>query len=180
MSRIGKKPVTVPSTVQINLNGSKLSVKGHKGELSRDLPPSISAALDNGQIVVTRPDDTKRNKALHGLTRALIQNMVIGVSEGFQKTLKLVGVGYRAEVKGSALILNVGFSHPIVFSTLPELTISSNPKENTITIEGIDKQLVGEAAAKIRAVRPPEPYKGKGIKYIDEYIKRKAGKTAGE
>ncbi|MCH9032607.1 MAG: 50S ribosomal protein L6 [candidate division Zixibacteria bacterium] len=179
MSRIGRKPITVPSTVQINLNGSKLSVKGPKGELSRDLPAPISAAFDNGEIVVTRPDDTKRNKALHGLTRALIQNMVIGVTEGYQKTLKLVGVGYRAEVKGSVLILNVGFSHPIVFSTLPELTISSKPKENTITIEGIDKQLVGEAAAKIRAVRPPEPYKGKGIKYIDEYIKRKAGKTAG-
>lgn len=179
MSRIGRKPVTIPSTVQINLNGSNLSVKGPKGELSRVLPSPITAAFDNGEIVVTRPDDTKKNKALHGLTRALIQNMVIGVSEGYKKTLKLVGVGYRAEVKGKVLILNIGFSHSVIFSTLPEVTISSVPKENTITIEGIDKQLVGEAAAKIRAVRPPEPYKGKGIKYIDEFIKRKAGKTAG-
>ena len=179
MSRIGKKPITVPAAVQINLNGSKVSVKGSKGELSHEIPPSISAAFDNGVILVTRSDDTKKNKALHGLTRALIQNMIIGVSEGYSKTLKLVGVGYRAEVKGSVLILNVGFSHPVIFSTLPELKITSVHKENTITIEGIDKQLVGEAAAKIRAVRPPEPYKGKGIKYIDEFIKRKAGKTAG-
>lgn len=180
MSRIGKKPVDVPAGVQVTLNGNNIKIKGPKGELERDLHVNMSIAYENDQIVVTRPNDEKRNRAFHGLTRALIQNMIVGVTEGYKKTLELVGVGYRAEMKTpKTLELALGFSHPVVFRAAEGVKIDVIAKENKITIEGIDKQAVGEAAARIRKVRPPEPYKGKGVKYSDEIIKRKAGKTAG-
>lgn len=180
MSRIGKKPVDVPAGVQVTLTGNHLKVKGPKGELEREFQPAMSIAHENDQIVITRPNDEKRNRAFHGLTRALIQNMIIGVTDGYKKTLEMVGVGYRAEMKGKrTLELAVGFSHPVVFQAADGVKLDVIAKENKITVEGIDKQAVGEAAARIRRVRPPEPYKGKGIKYTDEIIKRKAGKTAG-
>lgn len=180
MSRVGKKPIETPSGVQVTLDGNRITVKGPKGELARELHPAMSVAVDGSVITVTRPNDEKRNRALHGLTRALIQNMVIGVSEGYKKTLQLVGVGYRAEMKGkNTLELAVGYSHPVVFHPADGVNVEVLAKENKVVVEGIDKQAVGEAAARIRRVRPPEPYKGKGIKYEDEIIQRKAGKTAG-
>jgi large subunit ribosomal protein L6 len=179
MSRIGKKPVEIPAGVTITLDGSHIKVKGPKGELERTLHANMTVAQEDKQIVVTRPNDQKENRALHGLTRALIQNMVTGVTEGYKKTLQLVGVGYKAEMRGKALELAVGYSHPVLFGAAEGITISVLPKENKVIVEGIDKQAVGEAAVRIRRVRPPEPYKGKGIKYEDEIIKRKAGKTAG-
>lgn len=180
MSRIGKKPVDIPAGVQVTLTGNHLKLKGPKGELERDLHPNMSLAFENDKIIVTRSNDEKRNRAFHGLTRALIQNMVIGVTEGYKKTLQMVGVGYKADMKTpKTLVLAVGFSHPVVFQAAEGVTISVIAKENKIVIEGIDKQAVGEAASRIRKVRPPEPYKGKGIKYVDEIIRRKAGKTAG-
>jgi len=179
MSRIGKKPVDIPSGVTVTLDGSQVTVKGPKGELRQAIHRNITVAQEDKQIVVSRPNDLKENRALHGLTRALIQNMVVGVTEGYKKTLVLVGVGYKAEMKGKSLELAVGFSHPVLFGAAEGVAVSVIPKENKVIIEGIDKQAVGEAAARIRKVRPPEPYKGKGIKYIDEIIQRKAGKTAG-
>ncbi len=179
MSRIGKKPVEIPKGVTITLNGSHVKVKGPKGELERTMHKNMTVAQVEDQIVVTRPDDQKDNRALHGLTRALIQNMVIGVTEGYKKTLQLVGVGYKAEMKGKSLELTVGFSHPVLFGAAEGVSVSVLAKENKVVIEGIDKQAVGEAAVRIRRVRPPEPYKGKGIKYENEIIQRKAGKTAG-
>ena len=180
MSRIGKKPVEIPDGVQVTLAGNHITVKGPKGTLERDLHPSMTVSQEGATIVVKRPSDSKTHRALHGLTRALIQNMVTGVTEGFKKTLELVGVGYRAEMKGSkTLELAVGYSHPVIFQAAEGVKIDVLAKENKVVVEGIDKQAVGEAAARIRRVRPPEPYKGKGIKYVDEVIRRKAGKTAG-
>ncbi len=179
MSRIGRKPVEIPAGVTVTLDGSHIKVKGPKGELERTLHQNMSVAQEDKQIVVSRPNDLKENRALHGLTRALIQNMVVGVTEGYKKTLQLVGVGYKAEMQGKTLILTVGFSHPVLFGAAEGVTVSVIPKENKVVVEGIDKQAVGEAAVRIRRVRPPEPYKGKGIKYEGEIIQRKAGKTAG-
>ncbi|MFQ5607006.1 MAG: 50S ribosomal protein L6 [Candidatus Zixiibacteriota bacterium] len=179
MSRVGKEPVKIPQGVKVNLDGVRITVNGPKGELARDLHPNMSVAVDGEIISVTRPNDLKQNRALHGLTRALIQNMVTGVTEGYSKTLAMVGVGYRAEMKGKALSLAVGFSHPVIFRAPDGVSVSVGGKENIITLAGIDKQIVGDAAARIRKIRPPEPYKGKGIKYENEIIKRKAGKTAG-
>ncbi len=179
MSRIGKKPIEIPKGVTITKNGSSVKVKGPKGELERKVHPNISIEIKDNELIVTRPDDTKENKALHGLTRALIQNMVDGVLNVFTKTLDIVGVGYRAELKGKNLLLNIGFSHPIYFVP-PEDIVLQTPAQTQIVISGIDKQLVGMVAAKIRSIRKPEPYKGKGIKYSDEQIQRKAGKTAGK
>lgn len=179
MSRIGKKPVEIPDAVSVSLKEGVFTVKGPKGELERRLHPDMSVAIKDKEVVVDRPNDLKRNRALHGLTRALIQNMVIGVSQGYRKELELIGVGYRAEMKGSTLVLAVGYSHGVVFTAAEGVKVDVIAKENRIIIEGIDKQAVGEAAARIRRIRPPEPYKGKGIKYSDEIIKRKAGKTAG-
>ena len=179
MSRIGKKPIEIPKGVTITKNGSSVKVKGPKGELERKVHSNISIEIKDNELIVTRPDDTKENKALHGLTRALIQNMVNGVVNVFTKTLDIVGVGYRAELKGKNLLLNIGFSHPVYFVP-PEEVVLQTPVQTQIVISGIDKQLVGMVAAKIRSIRKPEPYKGKGIKYSDEQIQRKAGKTAGK
>ncbi|HZW38918.1 MAG TPA: 50S ribosomal protein L6 [Ignavibacteriaceae bacterium] len=179
MSRIGKKAITIPSGVTITSNNNVVKVKGPKGELMQDIHPNMNVAIKDGELTVTRPDDTRTNKALHGLTRALIQNMVTGVVEEYKKTLDIVGVGYRVELKGKNLLINIGYSHPVYFMPPDGVTLQT-PTANQIVITGIDKQLVGMVAAKIRSIREPEPYKGKGIKYSDEQIIRKAGKTAGK
>ena len=178
MSRIGKNPVVIPTGVSVSKSGNIIKVKGPKGELQEKLHSNISVEVKENEVIVTRPDDTKMNMSLHGLTRALIQNMVTGVNSSYSKTLEIVGVGYRAELKGKNLLLNIGYSHPIYFIPPAEITFEvPNPTE--INISGISKQLVGQVAAKIRSLRKPEPYKGKGIKYSGEHIQRKAGKTAG-
>lgn len=178
MSRIGKKPVLTEG-VTVTQTGNVLKIKGKLGELQKEFHPSIKVEVNKDEIVVTRPNDYKENKALHGLTRALIQNMIKGVKEGYTKTLDIVGVGYRAESKGSNLLLNIGYSHPIYFVP-PDSVKVEVPAPTQIRISGIDKELVGLVAAKIRSFREPEPYKGKGIKYSNEVIVRKAGKTAGK
>ncbi len=179
MSRIGKKQIEVPKGVTITKNGSSIKVKGPKGELEIDVHPNISVGIDGNIIEVKRNDDQKENRSLHGLTRALIQNMITGVTDTYSKTLNIVGVGYKAELKGTNLLLNIGYSHPIFFLPPKDVNIQV-PTPTQIVINGIDKQLVGQIAAKIRSIREPEPYKGKGIKYSDEIIVRKAGKTAGK
>ena len=176
MSRIGKMPVAIPSGVTINLDGKHLSVEGPKGKLERDIHPDIDVVIEGAELVVTRPSDDKKHRALHGLTRALIHNMVVGVTEGFKKDLELVGVGYRAAKQGDNLVLTVGYSHPVEMAPADGITIEV-PTPNRVAILGIDKEKVGAFAANVRAVRPPEPYKGKGIKYEGEVIKRKAGKA---
>ncbi len=178
MSRIGKKPVNIKD-VDVKIDGQHITVKGKLGELSMDVHPNISVKIDGDELVVTRPNDNKQNRALHGLTRALIANMVTGVTEGYKKTLKIIGVGYRAELKGKGLLINIGYSHPIYFIPPEEIKIEV-PSADQIIISGIDKELVGNVAAKIRSFRKPEPYKGKGIRYIDEVVIRKAGKAAGK
>ncbi len=178
MSRIGKKPVEIPKAVNISLEGQIIKVKGPKGELHRTIHPAIKAEIVESEIKFSRPDDLKESRSLHGLTRALIQNMIIGVTDSYKKTLEIVGVGYKAELKGKNLLLNIGYSHPIYFVPPDEIKLEV-PSPTQIIISGIDKELVGLVAAKIRSFRKPEPYKGKGIKYSDERIIRKAGKTAG-
>lgn len=178
MSRIGKKPVVIPDGVKITQEGNFLKIKGPKGELEQQIHPNISIEIVENQVNVTRPNDSKQNKSLHGLSRALVQNMVTGVTDTYKKTLDIVGVGYKAELKGKDLLLNIGYSHPI-FLIPPEGVTLETPTPTQIIISGIDKQLVGLVSAKIRSFRKPEPYKGKGIKYSDEHIVRKAGKTAG-
>ena len=177
MSRVGKKPIEIPKGVTVSRKANFVSVKGPKGELQKQIHGNISIEVKDNEVLVSRPDDTKENKSLHGLTRALIQNMVTGVDSTYNKSLEIVGVGYRAELKGKNLLLNLGYSHPIYFIP-PEGVKIETPTQTQIIITGIDKQLVGQVAAKIRSFRAPEPYKGKGIKYSDEYIRRKAGKTA--
>ncbi len=179
MSRIGKKPVIIPKGVTIDNKGNSIKVKGPKGELEGIFDLRMKIEIKDSELTVIRPNDTKEIKALHGLSRALIQNMVQGVTEAYQRTLDIVGVGYRAELKGKNLLLNIGYSHPIYFIPPDGITIAT-PTQTQIVISGIDKQLVGMVAAKIRSIRKPEPYKGKGIKYSDEQILRKAGKTAGK
>ena len=176
MSRIGKKPIPIPPGVTVAVEGSTVRVKGPKGELSQTFRPEVRVRVDDGQVVVERAADSKTHRAMHGLTRALVANMVQGTVSGYRKTLELVGVGYRAEKKGKVLVLNVGYSHPVEYPEPEGMTITT-PNPTTIVIEGIDKQRVGQVAAEIRSVRPPEPYKGKGIKYQDEQIRRKAGKA---
>ncbi len=176
MSRIGKKPVEVPAGVKIKLDGNKLTVEGPKGVLERELHPEINLKIEEDFIECTRPTDQKKHRALHGLTRALVNNMVEGVTKGFEKNLELVGVGYRASMQGNKLVLNVGYSHPV--ELIPEKGIEVEvPKQNIVIIRGYNKEAVGQFAAKVRAVREPEPYKGKGIKYANEKIRRKAGKA---
>jgi large subunit ribosomal protein L6 len=176
MSRIGRKPVIVPKGVTLELQGNTVAVKGPKGELRRTLHPEMQVALADGQVNVARPSDLQRHKALHGLTRTLVQNMVDGVSKGYAKTLELQGVGYKAEGKPYGCNLVVGFSHPVEFRAPAGIKIVvENP--TTVRIEGADKEIVGQVAAEIRQVRPPEPYKGKGIRYQGEQVRRKAGKT---
>lgn len=179
MSRVGKQPIPVPSGAKVEFSGQSVKVTGPKGSLSRDLHPDITATLEGSEIVVTRPNDVKRVRALHGLTRALLNNMVLGVTEGFRKELNVIGVGFRVEMKGKHLIVYVGYSHPIVVTPPDGVTLSCEPKENKIFVDGIDKEVVGNVAAKIRDIRPPEPYKGKGIRYAGEHVRSKAGKAAG-
>jgi large subunit ribosomal protein L6 len=178
VSRIGKKPVAIPKGVNVTISNQSVNIKGPKGELVKNVHPNMEIRLIENEIVINRLDDSKFNKALHGLTRALLQNMITGVSESFKKTLEIVGVGYKAEMKGKNLLLNIGYSHPIYFAPPDEIKIES-PAPTQIIVSGTDKELVGLVAAKIRSFRKPEPYKGKGIKYSDEHIVRKAGKTAG-
>lgn len=175
MSKIGKLPITVGSQINVTLGDRTIEVKGPKGILKFNYHRDIDVQLDEGKIKVIAKKDNKFTRALHGLTRSLINNMVKGVEEGHQKILELVGTGYRAAISGDTLVLNVGYSHPVVFPKIPE--INMEVKDNKIIVEGIDKALVGEVAAKIRRIRPPEPYKGKGIKYVDEVIRRKPGKA---
>lgn len=177
MSRIGKKPIDLPSGITVNLQGQSLSVKGPKGELSWTCPADIQVAQQDNALVVTRGDDTNQTRALHGLSRSLINNMVIGVAKGYKKELKIVGVGYRAEAKGAKLVMSLGFSHPVEFSVPEGITAQVDKKQTTIMLEGIDKQLIGQVAANIRAFRRPDAYKGKGIRYADEVVSLKAGKA---
>lgn len=179
MSRVGKKPITIPKGVSVTKNQNLVKVKGPKGELQTEVHNNIKVEIKDSEISVSRPNDFKLNKSLHGLTRALIQNMITGVTEQYQKTLEIVGVGYKVEQKGTNILINIGYSHPIYFMPPTGITIQA-PTPNQIVISGIDKQLVGMVSAKIRSFRKPEPYKGKGIKYSDEQIIRKAGKTAGK
>jgi len=177
MSRIGNSPIAVPSGVDVNINGSSVVVKGPKGSLSRELIGGISLRQEDGQIIVERPNDERASRSLHGLSRALVSNMVVGVTEGFVKELEIVGVGYRAELKGpSALRLNLGFSHPVDVDA-PEGVSFEVPAQTRIIVKGIDKEAVGQVAANIRSIRKPEPYKGKGVRYLGEKILRKAGKA---
>ena len=177
MSRIGKLPISVPGGVTIPVDdGNTVTVKGPKGTLTEKISPDMMIEQDNGVLHVKRPSDDKQHRALHGLTRSLIHNMVVGVTEGFAKNLEIEGVGYRAQLQGSKLVLNMGYSHPVEFEA-PEGISFEVPAPNRITVKGISKQQVGQMAADIRAVREPEPYKGKGIRYAGEYVRRKEGKT---
>jgi large subunit ribosomal protein L6 len=176
MSRIGKKPVTIPKGVTLQLQDHTVAVKGPKGELRRTLHEEMQLALDKDQFTVTRPSDEQKHKALHGLTRTLVQNMVDGVSKGFSKSLEIQGVGYKAEAKAYGVNLIVGYSHPVKYEAPKGIKISVDNNTN-VKVEGADKELVGQVAAELRSVRPPEPYKGKGIRYVGEQVRRKAGKT---
>lgn len=178
MSRVGRAPINVPSGVEVTVEAQHITVKGPKGVLERDLPATISVRQEEGRLLVERPDDQRQSRALHGLTRSLVNNMVVGVTEGFRKDLDIVGVGYRAQAKSpSALELALGFSHPVSIAA-PEGITFETPTQTHIGVMGIDKELVGQVAANIRALRKPEPYKGKGVRYRDERVARKAGKTA--
>nr|WP_321245125.1 50S ribosomal protein L6 [uncultured Psychroserpens sp.] len=181
MSRIGKNPISIPQGVEVNLNGTTVTVKGKLGELSQEISESITVKIEDAQVVLDRASDSKPNRALHGLYRSLIFNMVEGVSKGYTKDLELVGVGYRASNQGQKLDLALGFSHNIVLEIAPEVkveTISDKGKNPIIKLSSYDKQLVGQVAAKIRGFRSPEPYKGKGVKFVGEILRRKAGKSA--
>jgi large subunit ribosomal protein L6 len=176
MSRVGSTPITVPSGVEVTVTDGAVEVNGPKGDLSQTIDPRITISVDDGVVTLTRSDEERQSRALHGLSRALVNNMVIGVTEGYAKELQAVGVGYRAVLRGSTLELQVGFSHPVTIEA-PDGIEFEVPEPTRIFVRGIDKQLVGQVAADIRAVRPPEPYKGKGIRYVDEYVRRKAGKA---
>ena len=176
MSRIGKKIITIPAGVTVTENGNEITVKGPKGELTRSFSPVITMHTEGNEITFTRPNDDKENRALHGTMRANLNNMVIGVTEGFEKALELIGVGYRAQLQGKKLVLNVGYSHPVEIEA-PAGTTIEVPSNTSIIVKGIDKEVVGELAANIRIVRAPEPYKGKGIRYVGEFVRRKEGKT---
>jgi large subunit ribosomal protein L6 len=177
VSRVGRLPVDIPSGVDVNISGSHVRIKGPKGELEYTFSPVISIEVKDNQILVTRPSDAREMRSLHGTTRALLQNMVTGVTDGFQKELQLVGVGYRANMSGSNLELNVGYSHTVLVEPPQGISFEVGERNQQIFISGVDKQVVGQVAADIRKIRPPEPYKGKGIRYKDEYIRRKAGKA---
>ncbi|MCI7240197.1 MAG: 50S ribosomal protein L6 [Aerococcus suis] len=176
MSRIGNKPVELPSNVTLDINGQEVTVKGPKGELTRTFSPIIKMNVEDNVVTFERPNDNKDIRAIHGTTRALLNNMVLGVSEGFTKELEMVGVGYRAQMSGNKLVLNVGLSHPVEFE-VPEGIEIEVPSNTQIKVTGISKEAVGQLAAEIRSVRLPEPYKGKGIHYVGEYVRRKEGKT---
>jgi len=177
MSRIGKKPITIPAGVDVKIDGNNITVKGAKGELNYTFNSDITVKVEGSEINVTRPDDAKEHRAMHGLTRTLISNMVVGVTEGYSKTLEINGVGYRAQKQGKDLVMNLGYSHQVIIPEVDGIKIEV-PGPNQVIVSGADKQLVGQFAADIRKKRPPEPYKGKGIKYAGEYIRRKEGKAA--
>lgn len=176
MSRVGRAPVKIPAGVQVKLDGNALTVKGPKGELTQSFDPMLKITVDKEQVSVAAPEAPGYG-AMHGLTRALIHNMVVGVSEGFKRGLEIEGVGYRAEVQGKNLVLLLGFSHPVVYDTPAGITFVVDKSQRLVSIEGVDRQLVGEVASKLRSIRPPEPYKGKGIHYAGEKVRRKAGKA---
>ncbi|QIL45941.1 50S ribosomal protein L6 [Vagococcus coleopterorum] len=176
MSRIGNKVVIIPAGVTVDQKGNDITVKGPKGELTRTFVSNIAMNVEGNEVTFTRPNDNKENRALHGTMRANFNNMVIGVSEGFEKALELIGVGYRAQLQGSKLVLNVGYSHPVEFNAPEGITIEV-PNNTSVIVKGANKEHVGELAANIRGVRPPEPYKGKGIRYVGEHVRRKEGKT---
>lgn len=176
MSRIGRKPINIPAGVTVSVDDSVVSVKGPKGSLTQKVHPNMTVSVEENLVHVTRPDDEKENKSLHGLTRSLIHNMVVGVTEGFKKELDVNGVGYRVQKQGKNLVMNLGFSHQVTVSEVDGITIEC-PTANKIVISGPDKQQVGQFAAEVREKRPPEPYKGKGIRYTDEYVRRKEGKA---
>ena len=181
MSRIGKAPIEIPAGVTVQVNGNTVTVKGPKGELSQEINPDIHVAVEDGHVVVTRPDDERDHRSMHGLYRALIHNMVVGVSEGYKKEMELVGVGYRATSTGQVLELSLGFSHAIFIKLPKEIKVEAKSERNKnplIILESADKQLLGQVCAKIRSLRKPEPYKGKGIKFVGEIIRRKSGKSA--
>jgi large subunit ribosomal protein L6 len=181
MSRIGKKPIPVPAKVAVAIDGQKVSIKGPKGELALDVHPDMVVTQEDGNLLVKRPSDERNHRALHGLTRALLQNLVTGVSTGFQRTLMVEGVGYTGEIRGKNLVMKLGYSHEIVVEPPAQISFEVervNPTLTKINVNGIDKQVVGQVAAEIRGLRPPEPYLGKGVRYSDETIRRKAGKTA--
>ena len=176
MSRIGRKPIAIPAGVKVTVDGNNVTVAGPKGTLNSTFHPNMTIAVEGDTVVVSRPDDENENKALHGLTRSLIHNMVVGVSEGFSKDLEVLGVGYRVAKQGKDLVMNLGYSHQVIMSETDDIKIEV-PDPNKIKIIGIDKQKVGQFAAEVREKRPPEPYKGKGIRYVGEYVIRKEGKT---
>jgi large subunit ribosomal protein L6 len=176
MSRIGKKPIAIPGGVTVTINGQDITVKGPKGELSFNFRPEITVAVEGSEIIVTRANDQKESRALHGLTRSIVSNMVEGVTNGFKKELEVNGVGYRVAKQGKDLVMNLGYSHQVVMPEIPGITIEV-PNPNLIVISGADKQAVGQFAAEVREKRPPEPYKGKGIRYVGEYVRRKEGKA---
>lgn len=176
MSRIGRKPINIPTGVDVNFNNGVVTVKGPKGSLTQKVNPNISVTIEENIVTVARPNDNKENRALHGLTRTLISNMIEGVTKGFSKQLDVNGVGYRVQKQGKNLVMNLGYSHQVIVSDTDDITIEA-PSPNKIIVNGIDKQKVGQFAAEIREKRPPEPYKGKGIKYVDEVIRRKEGKA---
>ena len=176
MSRIGLKPITIPAGVDVNVNGTTVTVKGPNGTLSMDAHPNMTVSIEGSEIIVSRPNDDKENRSLHGLTRTLIHNMIVGVTEGFKKNLEVNGVGYRVQMQGNKLVMNLGFSHQVTMEA-PEGIKVECPSANAIVISGADKQMVGQFAAQVREKRPPEPYKGKGIKYAEEHIRRKEGKA---
>lgn len=176
MSRVGKQPIPVPSGVTVTLDGQHCTVKGPRGQLELDVHPDIRISLDDGEVVVTRPSDAPEHRSLHGLTRALVANMVAGVSDGFRKSLELRGTGYRAQLQGQNLLLNVGYSHPVEIEPLEGASFEVET-QTLVHVNGIDKQVVGQQAALVRRVRPPEPYHGKGVRYVGEYVRQKAGKA---
>lgn len=176
MSRIGRKPINIPAGVEVKVDGSEVTVKGPKGQLNLSVNPKITVKVEGAEIIVTRPDDEKESRSLHGLTRTLVDNMVTGVTQGFKKELEVQGVGYRVQKQGKDLVMNLGFSHQVIVSETDEIKIDV-PGPNAIVISGIDKQKVGQFAAEVREKRPPEPYKGKGIRYVGEYVRRKEGKA---
>ena len=176
MSRLGRKPVNIPAGVEVKVSDGVVTVKGPKGTLTQKVHPNMDVKVEGAEVIVSRPDDNKENRSLHGLTRSLIQNMVIGVTEGYKKELEVNGVGYRVQKQGKNLVMNLGYSHQVIVSDTDDITIEA-PTPNKIIINGIDKQKVGQFAAEVREKRPPEPYKGKGIKYAGEVIRRKEGKA---
>lgn len=177
MSRIGRMPVAVPAGVKVDIQGTNVHVKGPKGEMERSFSPSIGISMDQGQVIVQRSSDAPTHRAMHGTTRALLNNMIVGVSTGFEKVLEIDGVGYRAEMSGANLILHVGYSHPVTIEPPVGISFDVETKTRKVMIRGFDKEQIGQVAADIRKIRPPEPYKGKGIRYAGEKIRRKAGKS---